>query len=101
MKEKGVIVHKPVIDGACQKCHSSHYAGEKALLKTKRELLCNECHSNQGDVKFVKAHGNIPTRNSDCLGCHEPHIGKGKGLLHRLMHAPFEKGECKRCHERL
>jgi len=101
LKEKGVVIHKPIDDGDCQKCHATHYANERGLLKAKGDTLCNNCHQNQSDMKFTKAHNNISTKDADCLGCHEPHIGKDNRLLHNIMHAPFEKGECKRCHEKL
>jgi hypothetical protein len=65
------------------------------------ESICNSCHANQDDEKFVMAHGGIPTKGSNCLGCHEPHSSGDKRLLYGIMHEPFEKGVCKRCHERL
>jgi predicted CXXCH cytochrome family protein len=101
LKGKDIVIHKPVTDGDCQGCHSAHYANERGLLIAKGDKLCNTCHANQDGAKFVKAHGNISTKGADCLSCHEPHMGKDKRLLHKIMHAPFEKEECNRCHKKL
>jgi predicted CXXCH cytochrome family protein len=101
LKKENIFAHKPVVEGKCQGCHSVHYSNERGLLVSSGEVICNSCHANQEDERFVTAHSGIPTKGSDCLGCHEPHASVDKGLVHELMHEPFKKGVCKRCHDKL
>jgi hypothetical protein len=36
--------------------------------------------------------------NADCVGCHNGHSAKNRGLIHEVMHPPFKDGACIKCH---
>jgi predicted CXXCH cytochrome family protein len=99
LKEKGAFVHRAVEE--CGKCHSGHSSERPALLRADGRDLCKACHEKRTDERFVKAHGGVAVEGSDCLSCHEPHASADKRLLNRVLHPPFEKEACKKCHQKL
>ena len=61
--------------------------------------LCAGCHKEQDSPAFSASHSNVPVKGADCAGCHDPHMGSDKRLLYDVRHEPFEKGDCKKCHQ--
>jgi predicted CXXCH cytochrome family protein len=95
--EKAKIQHVPAMDGMCLKCHVPHYANSEGLLAGVGMSLCKNCHDPK-DKNMADAHHGIPTETTDCIGCHEAHSAENKGLMHKVMHAPFKDGKCDECH---
>ena len=111
----GKYVHRPVAEGACQKCHNPHVAKYKGLLGAKQTELCFECHADLKKNKVDKIIVHKPFAAADCVACHDPHSSGQKGLLmgggkgcfkchkemdgkYKNMHAPFAAGNCGACH---
>jgi predicted CXXCH cytochrome family protein len=76
-----------------------HSSGEEKLLHKAVATVCAECHDLQ-DEAAMKKHGGFVVAGSRCTGCHDPHVGKAKGLLRATGHAPATDGMCDACHER-
>lgn len=89
--------HTPVKQGMCLKCHVPHYANIESLLAGKGATLCKGCH-NINNPAMADAHSGIAINKADCTGCHEAHSAENRGLMHKILHAPFKEGNCKRCH---
>ena len=81
----------------CLKCHVPHYANRENLLSGKGAGLCKGCHDLKA-LALVDAHNRIALGKADCIGCHEAHSAENKGLMHKVMHVPFEEGKCEKCH---
>jgi predicted CXXCH cytochrome family protein len=92
---KGHIIME---QGDCLSCHVSHYSDSKYLLNAKDPALCIKCHSTDTQ-RLLNVHLERVTKINQCLGCHEPHVTEKPGLLRKVKHAPFAKGDCKACHE--
>jgi predicted CXXCH cytochrome family protein len=91
------VLHVPAEAGRCLTCHTTHYSDTENMLVTSGATLCKECHDT-GDPAAVEAHHNISVAQADCSGCHEAHAAIHQGLLHRVIHDPFRKGNCSECH---
>jgi predicted CXXCH cytochrome family protein len=92
---KGHIVME---QGDCLSCHLSHYSDSRYLLNTADPALCVKCHSVDNQ-KLLAVHREQIAKIKHCLSCHEPHVTEKPGLLRKVKHAPFAKGDCKACHE--
>ena len=119
---KDKVVHNPVKEGMCTKCHQAADDPEKkskhpgnlkiTLVKTGADL-CNQCHEPKNKKKVVHA----PIQGGACTSCHNPHQSPNKGLLketmpklcfhchqedlmkHKVMHPPVAAGDCSGCHD--
>ena len=92
----GAVVH-PVVPDDCGNCHRPHSSGVASLLKRAAPELCLECHDAK-EAGIVKTHGGYAFQASDCLGCHDPHVARKKGLLRGELHMPFGDRMCDSCH---
>jgi len=115
---KGAVVHKPVGEGACLKCHQQfsddHPLGKGSMgFIVPKEKLCGVCHATLLKKPFL--HG--PVAKGECFACHVPHSGDNKSLLkdpppvlcfrcHDKAHfdgahghPPVARGECLSCHD--
>jgi predicted CXXCH cytochrome family protein len=88
--------HEPAKED-CMTCHSAHGSDYTAILLTSKSKQCIECHEIE-DAAFVNAHKGIKPGAGSCLGCHNPHGGPDKRLLHPISHSPFQEGNCRPCH---
>jgi len=79
--------------------------------------VCFDCHDS---TLFDQRHIHAPVAKQDCILCHNPHLAKHEGLLHKkssdlciechtdwvekqktvnFPHRPVEKGNCIACHD--
>jgi predicted CXXCH cytochrome family protein len=109
------VVHPPVKEGKCFKCHDPHQSPNKFQLRAPGEKLCFRCHDkaivggkfmhgpvaagscstchfmHQGDFpKLLMAKG-----NDVCFSCHTDKIEAFKGKKH--VHEPVRES-CVACH---
>ncbi|NTV15025.1 MAG: hypothetical protein HGA96_14030 [Desulfobulbaceae bacterium] len=113
------VVHKPVGEGECQRCHNPHVAKIKGLLQDEVRILCLSCHKDIGLVntpQSVIVHR--PVLDGQCVVCHDPHSSSSRGLLREssqketcikchgeleknfvFVHQPYGRGECGVCHQ--
>ncbi len=114
------VVHHPVKQGNCEKCHTANgaqhpQANVKGFVLSKAiPALCYKCH----DENNTAAHVHTPVKNGNCLECHNPHQSPESNLLvinptsklcekchvlesaqKAVKHAPVAKGECIKCHD--
>lgn len=101
----GESLHRPATDGRCHACHDPHASPHPAHLKREGNLLCRECHREDG---YHEIHRKAPQEGSTapplpedfprsgedpaCTGCHAPHRSAKKALLRE------EKDLCRKCH---
>lgn len=80
--EKGTI-HPPVEEGDCLACHDPHQSENVALLETKLNGLCFQCHDAKTSIIEGRTleHYHEPPTDDLCTKCHSPHISKGPNLL--------------------
>ena len=90
------VAHEPAKED-CTICHSSHGAKIKTLLSSARDTLCVDCHEIE-ESGFIDLHSGIKPGPKSCYGCHNPHGGLDRKLLHPIAHDPFAKGSCRPCH---
>jgi predicted CXXCH cytochrome family protein len=95
--EADTFQHTPAREGLCLKCHVPHYASIENLLTVTGASLCKGCHKLKVPA-MADAHHRIDIGGADCVGCHEAHSAKNKGLIHKVMHEPFQEGKCEACH---
>ncbi|MBI5360963.1 MAG: hypothetical protein HZA48_10325 [Planctomycetes bacterium] len=111
------VVHKPVGEKACDKCHENLTGNKpdpKKLVKPVPDL-CFECHDKKS---HSASNVHKPDQDGNCLTCHEVHASDFKHLLnqrtpdlcfkcHKGMerfvkmqypHNPVMNGECNACH---
>ncbi len=105
----------------CFDCHSVH-AGQRAvfaLLRKDADDLCAECHAAER-ASFRKPFSHRLGRPGlQCISCHDPHLGRGRGNLRRsdsgdarclgchteksgpfvYEHVTGSAGDCLSCHE--
>lgn len=72
----GSFLHGPVAVGGCLSCHLPHKSSEPFLLIDPSPALCLNCHDH-ADVYQNESHADV----TDCLDCHDPHIGEDRMLL--------------------
>lgn len=79
-KSLQLVMHKPVADGECIRCHDQHRSARQYMLRGKDsvELCSTACHA-KGKFLATAAHKKDP--KADCLDCHNPHMGKTTRLL--------------------
>ncbi len=97
--KKFKYLHEPFRKGKCLDCHMPHFSNNDYLICKKGNTLCFSCHKK--DKLFVQKHKvknfyNI--ENIECLSCHNPHGSSKKALLREVNHIPYQKGNCKVCH---
>lgn len=112
------VIHRPVADGLCERCHNPHVAKYKGLLQKEVATLCFSCHRNIGKTVNKTMNVHKPVLEGQCVACHDPHSSPVKGLLREnnqkdvcvkcheklanktaFTHQPFAKGECSACHQ--
>lgn len=92
------VKHSPFEGGDCSGCHDPHSSDNPALLPDKVNAFCVNCHQPDSDG-LKKAHFGITVIASDCTACHNPHASeREKLILERVVHVPFEGGNCDSCH---
>jgi predicted CXXCH cytochrome family protein len=69
-------LHAPAAQGKCTICHGSHQSAYPNLLLEKPDKICTQCHS-EGFMLDSADH----RKSSECLSCHNPHLGKDRMLL--------------------
>ncbi|MCB2183405.1 MAG: hypothetical protein KQH63_15330 [Desulfobulbaceae bacterium] len=79
--------HRPYAEKNCQGCHNFK---QKNLLIAPPDQLCEICHVDFVQGKFV--HGPVSVR--DCLACHLPHSSGYKSLLKESV-----SDICSKCHQ--
>lgn len=90
----GSVVHGPVSEGQCMKCHDIHASDKSKLLKATVPELCLDCHDKSmkddrerlmPSVKAVfedtELNAHKPFADGDCLCCHDPHASSHYRLL--------------------
>ncbi len=114
------VVHKPVTDGECVKCHDPHGSDyPRHLLGDPSGSLCIPCHKPKGHGRTQQT-GTRPVREGKCNMCHLPHSSWLPKLLpadqqqlclscHQNLwariellgrsHAPVQDGRCLDCHD--
>jgi predicted CXXCH cytochrome family protein len=90
--------HIEMEKGDCLSCHVSHFSSSKYLVNAKDPDLCIKCHTGDTE-KLLKAHMKPIAKINHCLPCHEPHVTEKQGMIRKIKHSPFAKGDCRACHE--
>jgi predicted CXXCH cytochrome family protein len=90
--------HIAMEEGDCLTCHVSHYSSSSYLLKDSDPSLCLKCHSADTE-QLLKVHRTSLDEIDKCMSCHEPHVTEGSGMLKKVLHEPFNRGNCEACHE--
>lgn len=109
------VVHEPVREEKCTRCHNPHVARHEGLLMAREGKLCYSCH-DQLPALFTRGHVHEPVADGKCTVCHDPHAAAGASLVNddlarsclicheklptefRYVHAPFRNGACMECH---
>jgi predicted CXXCH cytochrome family protein len=99
MRKPGAKIHPPAAMGQCTFCHKPHEAVDVKLLTSSPPGLCVTCH-NTANEKIVAAHGGMQVKETNCVGCHEPHAAEGSKLFHPVQHKPFAGAVCTACHKK-
>jgi predicted CXXCH cytochrome family protein len=87
------FVHKPLVKGECQYCHTQKHGSEhKGLLSAPAVDSCYKCHKGF-DQKHKYLHGAV--KLGDCAVCHDPHSSNTAGILRE----DSSTKTCFRCHE--
>ena len=99
--------------GACVTCHNPHSSDEDHLLKAPEKEVCTSCHNYNPEKKSEKMDLKTMYGMPKCVMCHKKdihirHLEKGeaqasqneiaKDYARWRQHPPFEKAECKKCH---
>jgi predicted CXXCH cytochrome family protein len=114
--KKGLLLprsHKPFATGECAKCHQGTSITE---FTAKGKDLCATCHDKVAKIFTKPVIHPALEGGKECVGCHGPHVGFGKGLQKKdgvqqcltchntkeftgkLQHPPaFE--DCGNCHD--
>jgi predicted CXXCH cytochrome family protein len=93
-KFSGSVVHGPVSEGQCMKCHDIHASDKSKLLKADVPELCLDCHdepmkdarkkllsSTKAVFEDTELNPHKPFADGDCLCCHDPHASSHYRLL--------------------
>ncbi len=70
----GLRLHGPA--WLCTNCHQPHSSRQRYLLKTAAGKLCLQCHG-AGFIQDTELHAGL----TDCLECHNPHLGMNARML--------------------
>ena len=99
--------------GACITCHNVHASDEAHLLKLPEKEVCTQCHNYNPEKKSEKMDLKMMYGMPKCVMCHkkdihEKHLERGEVSVSQneiaedyarwRVHHPFEKPECKKCH---
>jgi len=86
--------HPPYLEGHCLPCHLDHSATGTALLKTRNNSMCLQCH---GGLEIEKPSETVkhPPDTDLCTQCHNPHESRVRNLLRDEKFL----SECAQCHE--
>lgn len=90
--------HKPVKEGNCDACHSSHGSDHEGFVKLAAPELCTQCHKI--DSTLLAPHSGYDIATADCLECHNPHLSTVPKLVRTNSHPPFAEKSCDDCHEK-
>jgi predicted CXXCH cytochrome family protein len=100
------VIHEPVRDGECSKCHDPHFATSKKLVIAEGNALCLNCHKDLNKkhhpLKYVSAKKSVVIekgflKDGDdflCIGCHHPHAANNNNLF-----PSADDLFCRRCHK--
>jgi predicted CXXCH cytochrome family protein len=75
-KDVGLWLHTAVAKGDWNACHDPHQSEYPHILLNFAEVICLKCHTEE-KILGTKGHEKI----DNCLGCHNPHLGKDKLML--------------------
>lgn len=99
--------------GACVTCHNIHSSDESHLLKAPEKEVCAQCHKYDPEKKNSNIDLKMMYNMLKCVMCHKKdihtkHLEKGETPVSQnkiamdyarwRSHPPFEKPECKKCH---
>ena len=99
--------------GSCITCHNVHASDEDHLLKAPEKEICMQCHKYDPEKKNPNMNLESMYKMPKCVMCHKKdahamHLEKGdtqvsqneivKDYARWRKHPPFEKPECKKCH---
>lgn len=110
------VVHKPLVKGDCQYCHTQKHSSEfDSLLLRPAVESCDKCHE-KWDGKYKFLHGAV--KLGDCPVCHDPHSSELPGLVadtnvnkvcfkcheddltgRKWVHKPVVEKGCTACHD--
>lgn len=103
------VAHGPATAGYCNICHNPHSSGDKFLLKSKTNTLCNNCHTDKKSGVHVLSNfsgQSHPTsgftikgteEKLSCASCHNPHYGESKPMFQGGTTDFFDL--CAECHK--
>jgi predicted CXXCH cytochrome family protein len=78
------VMHGPVVNNACQMCHSPHSSANPHLLRQPSPAVCTQCH----EPAIVTQMHKLPLDpRQSCIECHSGHGGTDHRLL--LASAPI------------
>ena len=72
------VMHGPVVNNACQMCHSPHSSAVPHLLKQPAPAVCTQCHEPQA---MTLMHKQPLDPKQSCIDCHSGHGGSDHKLL--------------------
>ena len=79
----GALIHKPVEDGLCGRCHDPHDSSAPKRLRKPIGELCFDCHEKAKVIEEISAAGTVhgPVAAAQCTSCHNPHQADNPRLL--------------------
>ncbi len=93
------VIHKPLgKKKQCAICHDVHGSGYAYLLKNKSPQLCLTCHQI-AVLESGNGHQSFNVKDSSCVSCHSSHSSDREGLILANLHQPYEKKQCRQCHQ--
>ena len=72
------VMHGPVVNNACQMCHSPHSSAVPHLLKQPAPAVCTQCHEPE---TMTLMHKPPFDPKQSCIDCHSGHGGSDHKLL--------------------
>ena len=79
------VMHGPVVNNACQMCHSPHSSAVPHLLKQPAPAVCTQCHEPE---TMTLMHKPPFDPKQSCIDCHSGHGGSDHKLLLAAAAAP-------------
>ncbi len=89
----GRVIHEPVRQGQCLKCHDPHKSEVKGLVHGKLADRCFACHKDL--PKKFEGSTHSPYAKGRCIVCHLPHVADNYQMLRT---SPDKL--CLKCHQR-
>jgi predicted CXXCH cytochrome family protein len=71
--------HGPYVSRECGACHARNDARNPGAVTRQGNALCLDCHD---DFKGERRASRHPATRAACTGCHNPHNGRARSLLH-------------------